>query len=105
MMTYGVQSAMFQWQDGSRRVQDDPEAERAVAAVVDELRRRLGSVFTLEELTALYAAGVDWAWEIAIARGTASDPAAAVNAAFFRYAREATDYAGGRIHRGRSRRD
>ena len=104
-MTYGVQSALFQWQDGARRVRDAPEGERALNAVVDELRRRLGSTFTLAELAELYAGGVDWAWEIATRRGGAGeDASAAVNAAFFRYAREATDYAGGRVRPGRSSR-
>lgn len=101
-MAYGVQSALFQWQDGARRVQQAPEDEdRAVTAVVDALRRRLGSTFTLDELAELYADGVDWAWEIASRRVTGGDASAAVNAAFFRYAREATDYAGGKVRRGR----
>ena len=104
-MSYGVHSALFQWQDGARRVGDAPESERALNAVVDELRRRLGSTFTLAELAALYADGVDWAWEIAAGRGSAGgDASATVNAAFFRYAREATDYAGGRVRPGRSSR-
>lgn len=101
-MAYGVQSALFQWQDGARRVREAPEGERAVGAVVDELRRRLGSTFTLAELAELYAAGVDWAWEIASRRGAGGEASAAVNAAFFRYAREATDYAGGRVRPSRS---
>ncbi|MEX2194060.1 MAG: hypothetical protein WD844_02135 [Thermoleophilaceae bacterium] len=101
-MAYGVQSALFQWQDGARRVRDAPEGPRAVDAVVDELRRRLGSTFTLSELTELYAEGVDWAWEVATRRGSGGDASATVNAAFFRYAREATDYAGGRVRPGRS---
>lgn len=104
-MEYGVHSALFQWQDGERRVRDAPEGERAMNAVVDELRRRLGSTFTLAELAALYAEGVDWAWEIATRRGgSGEDASAAVNAAFFRYAREATDYAGGKVRQGRSER-
>lgn len=102
-MEYGIHNALFQWQDGTRRLQEFPEAERAAAAVVDELRRRLGSTFTLGELAGLYAEGVDWAWDIAMRRGAGGEASAAVNAGFFRYAREATDYAGGRVRPGRSR--
>ncbi len=53
---------------------------------MEELRRRLGSTFTLEELADLYASSPDFS----------SDPAWLVDAAFGRYAREATDFAGGR---------
>jgi len=102
-MAYEVNSALYQWQDGARRVQGEPGADRGVDAVVDALRRRLGSRFTLAELADLYGEGVDWAWEIAARRGEpGGDASAAVNAGFFRYAREATDYAGGRVRRGRA---
>jgi hypothetical protein len=53
---------------------------------VEQLRRRLGSTFTLEELADLYASAPDFS----------SDPAWLVDAAFGRYARAAADYAGGR---------
>ena len=53
---------------------------------MEELRRRLGSSFTVEELADLYAAAPDFG----------ADPAWLVDAAFGRYAREATDFAGGR---------
>ena len=53
---------------------------------MEELRRRLGSTFTLEELADFYASSPDFS----------SDPAWLVDAAFARYAREAADFAGGR---------
>jgi len=53
---------------------------------VEQLRKRLGSRFTLDELAELYASGPDFN----------RDPAWLVDAAFGRYAREASDYAGGR---------
>ena len=53
---------------------------------MEELRKRLGSRFTLAELADLYAASPD----------LGADPAWLVDAAFGRYAREASDYAGGR---------
>ena len=65
---------------------DDSTYRRATESLVEELRRRLGSRFTLEELADLYAASPD----------LGSDPAWLVDAAFWRYAREATDFAGGR---------
>ena len=53
---------------------------------MEQLRRRLGSTFTLEELADLYGSSPDFG----------ADPAWLVDAAFGRYAREAADYAGGR---------
>ena len=98
-MAYAVENARFQWEEGERRVRDasDPaEAERAVRAVLDELRRRLGSTFTIDELASFYAEGVDWASTLAFAAGAAEQPSWIVDAAFCRYAREAADWAGGR---------
>ena len=89
-VAYAVENARFQWEDGERRLRDagGPDSERAIAAVTRELRRRLGSTFTIDELAELYGEGVEWATAIA--------PAPVVDAAFARYAREAADYAGGR---------
>ena len=53
---------------------------------MEELRKRLGSAFTLSELADLYASSPDF--------GAA--PTWLVDAAFGRYAREAIDFAGGR---------
>ena len=65
-------------------------------AVVEELRRHLGSSFTLDELASLYGAGTDWALEAAGRTGAGTEASAVVDAAFGRYAREAVDYARGR---------
>ncbi len=96
-----MENALFQWREGERRVAGTPEPaladlERAVAAVVDELRKRLGSSFVLDELTDLYGEGTDWATELAARHGASTDAATVVDAAFARYAREASNYAGGR---------
>jgi hypothetical protein len=69
-------------------------------AIVAELRRRLGGRFSSEELVGLYEGGVDWALQTAMAIAP-EDPWAwesgiVVDAAFARYLREASDYAGGR---------
>jgi hypothetical protein len=100
---YAIENALFQWEEGERRLRqtgDPASAQLEVAAetVLAELRRRLGSTLTLRELTDLYASGVDWASELAQRRLAGTDSPWVVDAAFNRYAREAADYAGGRRH-------
>ena len=100
-VAYAVENALFQWEEGERRLRSAPDPagadlERAVGAVLEELRRRLGSAFVLDELTDLYGDGHDWASEIAWREAAGTDAATVVDAAFGRYAREAADYAGGR---------
>ncbi len=94
---------MFQWQDGEQRLRqslpaDQAHLEGAVQAVLEEIRRRLGSSFQISELAELYAAGTDWAEQVAARRWAGMDTVVAVDAAFARYAREAADYAGGGMH-------
>ena len=94
------------WREGERRLSqaepaDRPALERVVDELVGELRRRLGGPFTAEELAALYTEqGTDWCFDIAtrIAPGNpaAWDLTTVAGAAFARYLREASDYAGGR---------
>lgn len=108
-MRYSVENALFQWEDGERRLREEPEPgrrqlERAADVVLGELRRRLGSSFTVEELADLYGSGPDWAGDVADAAGVGSAASSVVDAAFCRYAREATNFAGGRRHRERSER-
>ena len=94
-----------EWQQGARRARDVPAQQRpAVDRVVDELvaelRRRLGSTFTVDELVELYDRGTSWCMDVAyaIAPGApwAWDPRTTTDAAFARYVREAQDFAGGR---------
>lgn len=74
--------------------------ERVTDAIVLELRRRLGGPFTTSELAALYDEhGTDWIFDIAT-RVAPHDPSAwdmptVAGAAFARYVRQASDYAGG----------
>jgi hypothetical protein len=98
---YTLENALFQWQEGERRLGEAPEPsraelERVAGVVLDELRRRLGSTFVLDELASYYGEGTDWATELADRHGAGSDSVAVVDAAFARYAREASNYAGGR---------
>jgi hypothetical protein len=107
-MTY--ESAEAQWQEGLRRLAESaPEEqrmlERVTQAIEAELRRRLGGRFTTAELADLYERGTDWATDLAVAVAPddpyAWDVRTVADAAFGRYVRSATDYAGGRrIRRG-----
>ena len=101
-MAYAIENARFQWEEGERRIRQADEAtrsdlERAVMSVGDELRRRLGSRFAVSELADLYGSGTDWADDIAQRQRAGSDTSAVVDAAFNRYAREASDFAGGKV--------
>jgi hypothetical protein len=100
-VSYAVENALFQWEEGERRLREAPEParsdlERASRVVLDELRRRLGSSFSLDELADLYARDVDWASSLAQREAAGTDSPWVVDAAFNRYAREATNFAGGR---------
>ena len=102
-MPYAIENALFQWEEGERRLREseDPvrhQLEDAVLVVLAELRRRLGSSFTLSELADLYGGGVDWAHDLAQRAGAGTDSSWVVDTAFGRYAREASDYGGGRRH-------
>jgi hypothetical protein len=99
------QSAEAQWQEGLRRLAEAaPEEqrvlERVTTAIQAELQRRLGGSFTTAELAELYYQGTDWATDLAVATAPedpyAWDVRTVADAAFGRYLRSATDYAGGR---------
>ena len=99
------ETALEQWQAGARRLEQAPPDDRPVLEIVThevhaELRRRLGSAFTSDELADLYDAGTAWVSDIAYAVAPETPAAWDVrivgDAAFARYLREATDFAGGR---------
>ena len=106
-----LQNAIYQWQQGERRLGAAPREraallERVVEELVAELRRRLGGRFSAAELAQLYAQGTAWALPVAM-RAAPGEPWAweagiVVDAAFARYVREAADFAGGRSGRGGS---
>jgi hypothetical protein len=91
-VAYPLQTAVFQWEQGARRLReaDTREANRRVNLVLDQLRRRLGSTFSAEELADVYGQGTGWADE------PSGMESCIVDAAFHRYLREARNYAGGR---------
>ncbi len=102
----GPESLIGLWHEGERRLAraepgERPAMERVRDAIVTELQRRLGGAFTTDELTRLYLEqGTDWCFGIAT-RVAPTQPAAwdmttVAGAAFARYVRAASDYAGGR---------
>jgi hypothetical protein len=107
-VSYSVESAVLQWEEGYRRLdssRSDPLAHRAlgraVVAVEDELRRRLGSTFSIRELAALYREDSDWGLALTVDtlpdRSELWDGSTVVDAAFYLYMREAADFAGGAV--------
>jgi hypothetical protein len=102
----GFESAIYQWQRGERRLMQaaperGPLLQRITDTLVAELRRRLGGRFSAEELAELYGHDTSWclrlAMDIAPEDPWAWDSGVVVDAAFARYLREASDYAGGRL--------
>ena len=96
--------AIQQWREGERHVAEAPREQQLVLrrvedALVAELRRRLGGSFTADELAALYDAGTSWCLDLA-AEAAPGAPwtwdARVADAAFGRYVRAASDFAGGR---------
>lgn len=104
-MGYPLENALFQWEEGWRAFQaltgDPPvrrSADRVVAAVRDELQRRLGPTFRATDLADLYGRGTDWCQQVALEAdpGSELDPPMLADAAFWLYLRGAVDFAGGR---------
>src|SRR5688500_16313907 len=101
MEAVAVRLARSQWAEGSKRFDEAVKADRrlldASDAVSDELRRRVGQTYSLEELVRAYDTAEQWAYE------AVADHAAfpgwprrlmdVLDAAFHLYALGATDYA------------
>jgi len=98
-----VTAARLEWAEGDRRfaeeVRDPMRAEilhRQRDVVLDELRRRVGGIFTLGELAAVYDESERWLREViderAPSRGGARTVSLAGDAAFHAYSRGAQDY-------------
>jgi hypothetical protein len=104
-VSYPLENALFQWEEGWWALQglagDPParrRADRVVAAVRDELQRRLGPTFRAGDLADLYGRGTDWCLQVAIdvAPAAEGDAQSLADAAFWLYLRGAGDFAGGR---------
>jgi hypothetical protein len=94
-----VAVARFAWEEGLERL-DRPgpgrgARELVVAAVHDELRRRLGASFTLADLARVWAGAPAWFPDLAARAAPrtpeAWDPAVTLDGAFGRFMRRAAD--------------
>ena len=99
-MSYAIENALFEWEEGEDNARRSGELDRAARIVVTELRRRLGGSFTLDELADLYDEGTGWCTDLAVEEAPdepfAWDARVVADAAFGRYSRSARDFAGGR---------
>jgi len=103
-MAYPLENALFQWEEGMRVLRgldgaaERRRADRVVAAIQDELRRRIGPTFGAGELAELYGRGTDWCLQVALdaVPRLDTDPQTLADAAFWLYLRGARDFAGGR---------
>lgn len=94
-----VASALIEWDAGEKRLDEPGPARdarlRVVAAVDDELRRRVGPSYSLADLLSAYGESSAWFLQLAerVAPSTpaAWDPSATLDAAFARWARNASD--------------
>jgi hypothetical protein len=98
-----VESARYDWEDAYRRLEvearDSARAEvlhAVLETVTNELRKRLGSRYTLAELAAAYRSADDWARD-AVAEnppgpGWVRTLSTVEGAAFLLYSRGAVDY-------------
>jgi hypothetical protein len=103
-MSSAIEVARRQWQEGIRRFDEESQNPArqevlllALEAVTDELRKRVGQTFTLEELAREYARADDWVRD-AVAEharfpGWVRHLTTLEDAAFHIYARGATDFA------------
>jgi len=98
-----LESTRHEWQEGHRRLQAAAGDRsrylrmlRETEIVLDELRRRIGQTFTLEQLADAYGESDRWAQEALAehdpAPGWPARLTTAQEAAFHLYSRGATDY-------------
>ena len=98
-----IELARQQWHEVSRRVErtrGEPtryaHLHWQIGVVSAELRRRLGQTFTLDELADIYSAADEWTRVVLHAADPEGPPpmeaTTVADAAFFLYARGASDY-------------
>ena len=103
-MASALETTRREWEEGNRRLQAAASTDRTlyerlldeVGVVPEQLRRRVGQTFTLDELAAAYGDADRWAQEaLAEAEPAPGWPArttTAQDAAFHLYSRGAVDY-------------
>jgi hypothetical protein len=98
-----LETTRREWEEGNRRLQaaasDRMLHERLleeVGIVIEQLRRRVGQMFTLDELAAAYGDADRWVQEALVeaepAPGWPARSTTAQDAAFYLYSRGAVDY-------------
>ena len=98
-----LESTRHEWEEGNRRLQaaagDRTLYERLLAEVnlvLEQLRRRVGQTFTLNDLASAYGDADRWVQEALIeaqpAPGWPARSTIAQDAAFYLYSRGAVDY-------------
>ena len=98
-----IEVARQEWEEGTRRLEAERDDRRRygqlvelLELVLDELRRRVGQTYSLEELVAVYGESERWAREILEERaqtpGWPRDLTVVLAAAFDAYQRGAIDY-------------
>ena len=104
MPSVEVELARSEWEDGNERFDEVSQGDArmqefllaALEAVTDELRKRVGQTFTLDELADAYGRADEWVREtIAEHAPFPNWPRSATtvqDAAFHHYARGASDY-------------
>ena len=102
-MTADLASARTEWAESFRRLREaagDPgrsaELQRQLEVVTDELRKRVGSTFTLGELADEYRRAERWSRDAVAERASSADWPASLalveGAAFHLFSRGAQDY-------------
>jgi hypothetical protein len=98
-----VELVRQEWEEGYRRLRglaqrpdDEDRLHAQVEILLEQLRRRVGSTFSMQELADAYGAADRWAHD-ALAEGAAftgwaATAAAALDASFHLYSRGARDY-------------
>jgi hypothetical protein len=103
MSTDGTTLIRQEWEEGDRALERERDDRRRYArlleqveVVTDELRRRVGQTYTLDELALAYRDADRWAREAVEERapspGWPRDLALVLAAAFYAYQRGAVDY-------------
>jgi hypothetical protein len=99
-----LESTRHEWEEGNRRLQAAAASDRTlygrllaeVDLVLEQLRRRVGQSFTLDELAAAYGDADRWVQAALIeaepAPGWPARSTIAQDAAFYLYSRGAIDY-------------
>ena len=103
-MPSALDTTRREWEEGNQRLQAAASSDRTlyerlleeIELVLDQLRRRVGQTFTLEELAAAYGDADRWVQEALIeakpAPGWPARTTTAQDAAFYLYSRGAVDY-------------